>query len=395
MSASGVETAGGTGLGDPLEAARGLRDVIWAARAETEANSRLAPSVVGALIDAGLNRLVVPASFGGYEAAAPVILQIYEELGSVEASAAWIVWNNQLGCIAVRHLGEAARAELFSNPRTLFANSTRPSAMAAVVEGGLRFSGRWTLVSGCQLADWILLIGKLTDGGEPRMLRPGVPASRMAFVPRGSFEIEETWNVGGLRGTGSHDVIASGTFAPDALACSFMEPILLDRPLWRMPFRATMSANMGAIALGIARAAIDAFVDLAHSKMPVNALPMLRDRPEIQMIVATAAAELDAARLLLHAAVGDLWAACVEDVPLADALHGRAIGAAVHAKQTAKRVVTSMYEIAGTSALYVDNPIERAHRDVYAVGQHSILGPKFQEDAGRIRLGLKSGIPLF
>jgi alkylation response protein AidB-like acyl-CoA dehydrogenase len=378
-----------------LAAARGLREVIWAARAETEANSRLAPSVIEALVGAGLNRLVVPASFGGYEAPAPVILQVYEELGSVEASAAWIVWNNQLGCIAVRHLGEAARSELFSDPRAIFANSTRPSAEAAIVEGGLRLTGRWTLVSGCQLADWILLIGKLTENGELKMLRPGVPAGRMAFVPRGGVEIEETWNVGGLRGTGSHDVVANGVFAPERLACSFMDPILLDRPLWRMPFRATMSANMGAIALGIARGAIDAFVDLAHAKIPVNALPMLRDRPEIHLILATAAAELDAARLLLHAAVGDMWAACVEGVPLPDALHGRAIGAAVHAKTTAKRIVTTMYEVAGTSALYVDNPLERAHRDVYAVGQHSILGPKFQEDAGRIRMGLPSGIPLF
>src|SRR4051794_28008036 len=97
----GASAAGGAGLGDPLEAARGLRDVIWSARAETEAGSSLAPSVVAALIEAGLNRLVVPASFGGYEADAPVILQVYEELGAVEASAAWIVWNNQLGCIAV------------------------------------------------------------------------------------------------------------------------------------------------------------------------------------------------------------------------------------------------------------------------------------------------------
>jgi alkylation response protein AidB-like acyl-CoA dehydrogenase len=376
-----------------------LREVIWAARAETDAHSRLAPSVVEALLDAGLNRLAVPASFGGYEASAPVILQVYEELASVEASAAWIVWNNQLGCFAVRHLGDAARAKFFTDPRMLFANSTRPSAEAAVVEGGLRLSGRWTLVSGCQLADWLLLIGKVTENGEPRMARAGVPAARMAFVPKGAVEIEETWNVGGLRGTGSHDVIAHDVFAPDALTCGFMDPILLDGPLWRMPFRATMSANMGAIALGIARGAIDALVDVAHSKMPVNAVPMLRDRPEIQMNVATAAAELDAARLLLHAAVGDLWAACSVQqqagVPPEDAQHGRAIGAAVHAKVAAKRVVTAMYEIAGTSALYVDNPLERAFRDMFAVGQHSILGPKFQEDAGRIRLGLKSGIPLF
>jgi alkylation response protein AidB-like acyl-CoA dehydrogenase len=98
---------------------------------------------------------------------------------------------------------------------------------------------------------------------------------------------------------------------------------------------------------------------------------------------------------LLQAAVGDLWAACLANEPRLDALHGRAIGGAVHAVKTAKRIVSTMFEVAGTSALYVDNPLERAHRDVFAIGQHSILGPKFQEDAGRIRMGLPSGIPLF
>ncbi|MFN8637482.1 MAG: acyl-CoA dehydrogenase family protein [Chloroflexota bacterium] len=387
--------SGGVAGRDLPAVARGLRDTIWAARQETDALRRLPPAVVEALRGAGLNRLAVEAALGGFEADALSILQVYEELGAIEASAAWIVWNNQLGCIAGRHLADEPRRELFGNSRALFANSTRPSAKAYVVEGGIRLVGRWTLVSGCELADWLLLIGQLMDGDEPRYARPSVPASRMGFVPKGSFEIVDTWTTGGLRGTGSHDVVADGIFVPDERTCGFMDPIQADVPILRMPFRATMAANMASISLGVARAAVDAFVELAHEKLPVNAVPRLRDRPEIHIVVAGAAAELDAARLLLHAAVGDLWAACVANEPRPDALHGRAIGGAAHAIQTAKRVVTTMFEVAGTSALYVDNPLERAHRDVFAIGQHSILGPKFQEDAGRIRMGLPSGIPLF
>ena len=173
-------------LSDPLRAAQALRVTIRATRQETEEARCLAPQVVEGLIDAGLCRLAVPASLGGHEAEPVVALRVYEELAWADASVAWIAWNNQLVCLASRYASDALRTELFSDAGRLFANSTRPSGKAVVAESGFRVSGRWSLVSGCELADWIAVMCVITEGTEPRMLAAGVPEARMAYIPKGS-----------------------------------------------------------------------------------------------------------------------------------------------------------------------------------------------------------------
>jgi alkylation response protein AidB-like acyl-CoA dehydrogenase len=233
-------------MNDQLRAARALRTTIRATRQETEESRRLAPQVVEGLIAAGLCRLAVPASLGGHEAEPGVALQIYEVLAGADASVAWIAWNNQLVGLASRYSSDAVRTEVFSDARRLFANSTRPSGRAVVVEGGFRVSGRWALVSGCELADWIPVMCVVTEGTEPRMLPAGEPEMRMAYLPQGSYRILDTWHVGGLRGTGSHDIVVDEVFVPAERTFSFTEPAQDDRPLSRMPFFATVCADCAA-----------------------------------------------------------------------------------------------------------------------------------------------------
>jgi alkylation response protein AidB-like acyl-CoA dehydrogenase len=385
-----------TTLSDPLGAARALRDTIQSARKATEETRRLAPQVVKGLIETGLCRLAVPASLGGHEAPPVVALKVYEELAGAEASVAWIAWNNALPCLLSCHLSDAVRAELFGDAGKLFANSTRPSGKAMAIDGGFRVSGQWSLVSGCELADWIPVMCVITEGTEPRMVASfGAPDLRMAYIPKGSYRILDTWHVGGLRGTGSHDVMVEDVFVPAERTFSFRDPKQLDRPLYRMPLFATMSAGCAAICLGIAQAATDTLLELGSSKVPVDPGPGLRDRPEVQAMVAVSAAQLDAARLLLHAALSDLWAACSEGISVTDMQRARMWGGTLLAAKAAKAVVTAMYEAAGASALYVDCPLERAHRDIHAVTQHIALSHRGWEDAGRVRLGLKPSNPLF
>jgi alkylation response protein AidB-like acyl-CoA dehydrogenase len=112
-------------------------------------------------------------------------------------------------------------------------------------------------------------------------------------------------------------------------------------------------------------------------------------------MVASAATQLEAVRLLLHGALGALWATCMQGTPVTDAQRARVFASGLHVAQTAKAVVTAMYEAAGTSALYMDCPIERAHRDIYAVMQHVQLAPIWLEAAGRVRLGLTPQTPFF
>ncbi len=385
-----------TTLSDPLGAARALRVTIQGARKETEETRCLPPRLVKGLIEAGLCRLAVPASLGGHEAEPVVALKVYEELAGAEASVAWIAWNNALLGLFSCHLSDSVRAELFGDAGKLFANSTRPSGKAKAVDGGFRVSGRWSLVSGCELADWIPVMCVVTEGTEPRMLASsGAPELRMAYIPKGSYRILDTWYVGGLRGTGSHDVVVEDVFAPAERTFSPIEPKHLDRPLYRMPLGPTMSAGCASICLGIAQTAIDALLELGSTKVQVDLVPGLRDRPAVHAMVAASEAELDAARLLLHDSLGELWAACSQGIPVTDRQRARTWGGALHAAKAAKAVVTAMYEAAGASALYVDCPLERAHRDIYAVGQHIILAHGWLEDAGRVRLGLKPNNPRF
>jgi alkylation response protein AidB-like acyl-CoA dehydrogenase len=382
-------------MNDQLHAARALRTTIRATRQETEEARRLAPQVVEGLIAAGLCRLAVPATLGGHEAEPGVALRIYEELAWADASVAWIVWNNQLVGLASRYSSDAVRTELFSDARRLFANSTRPSGRAVVVEGGFRVSGRWSLVSGCELADWIPVMCVITEGAEPRMLAAGVPEARMVYLPKGSYRILDTWHVGGLRGTGSHDVVVDDIFVPVERTFSFTDPAQYDRPLSRMPFFATVCASCAGLCLGIAQAATDTLLELAASKVQVDPFPGLRDRPAVQVMVASSAAKLASARLLLHEALGDVWAACTQGTPVTDAQRARVWESGHHAAHVSRAVVRSMYEAAGTSALYVDCPIERAHRDVHAVIQHVVFAPLWLEAAGRVRLGLAPQNPIF
>src|SRR5262249_44379381 len=140
----------------------------------------------------------------------------------------------------------------------------------------------------------------------------------------------------------------------------FHRPPQRDRPLSRMPMAPTMCAGCAALCLGLAQAATDTLLELCASKVPVGPFPGLREQRAAQGMVASAAAQLEAARLLLHGALGDLWATCLHGTPVTDAQRARVFESGLHTAQTAKTVVTVMYEAAGSSALYIDCPLQRA-----------------------------------
>ena len=382
-------------MNDQLRAAQALRTTIRATCRESEEARCLAPQVVNGLIDAGLCRLAVPANLGGHEAEPKLVLRILEELAWADPSVAWIVWINQFVGHASRYSPNAVKAELFHDPRRLFAGSTRPSGKAVVVEKGFQVSGRWSLVSGCELADWIPVMCVVMEGTEPRKLPAGEPETRMAYVPKGAYQILDTWHAGGLRATGSHDIVVDDVFVPVERTFSFADCPQDDGPLSRMPFFATVCAECAAICLGVAQATTDTLLELATSKVQVDPFPGMRDRPWVQTLIASSAAKLASARLLLHETLGDLWAACHQGTLVTDTQRSRLWESGHHAAHAAKAVVRSMYEAAGASALYVDCLIERAHRDIHAVMQHVVFAPLWLEAAGRVRLGLAPKNPIF
>ena len=382
-------------MNDELRAACALRSTIRATRQQTEEGRRLAPQIVEGLIAGGLFRLAVPTSLGGPETQPGVALQICEELAWADASVAWIVWNNQFVGLASRYSSEAVRNEIFSDNRGIYANSTRPSGRAVVVDGGFNVSGRWSLVSGCELADWIPAMCVVHNADQPQTLADGEPETRMVYLSKGSYRILDTWHVGGLRGTGSHDIVADDVFVPMERTFSFSDAAQDDRPLTRMPFFATVCAGCAALCLGVAQAARDTLLELASSKVQVDPVPATRDRPWVQTLVASSGAKLASARLLLYSALADVWATCTQRVTVTDTQRAQLWESGHHAAQVSREIVRSMYDLAGASALYIECPLERAHRDIHAVLQHIVFAPFWMEAAGQVRLGLTPRNPIF
>lgn len=378
-----------------VAAATELRPDILAARRETEEQRRLTDPIVTALVERQLFRLALPSDVGGPELSPLSALDVYEELASAEASTAWLVWNSSLPCLFSRFLSDSVRKEIFGKREGKYASSTRPTGRGTLENGSYRLSGRWSLVSGCMHADWIGLMYLVEEDGEVQMIEPDAPHMRMAFVPAGSYEILDTWHVGGLRGTGSHDVVVGNLEVPEERTFTPMDPSRVDRPIGRIPIACTMSAGHASICLGIAQAALDAVVELGRSKVTVDPVPRLPDRAANQSFIAEASTRIPALRARLREALGTLWAAA-ESGPdrTADAI-ADVWSAAVTTGRECRALVSGLYEVAGTPSLYVDSVLERCHRDIHAAMQHVVMQRVWLEEAGRVKFGMDPTNPLF
>jgi alkylation response protein AidB-like acyl-CoA dehydrogenase len=379
---------------EATNAARALIPLIMRLRDETESDRRIAKPIVQSLRSARLCRMAVAKELQGLELPICDALEVYEELAGAEASVGWIVWNNALPCLLGRFLEPPARREIFDDPAWLYAGSTRPTGRAAVEGDSYRVSGRWSLVSGCELAEWILLLCVVEENGAPRMLQPGEPETRLVFVRRGDFQILDTWHVGGLRGTGSHDVVVEEAHVAHRFTVAPGDAVTLDAPIGRIPIIPTMAAGYGAQLIGIARSAVDTLLALTSTKVTADPRPGLRERPALLAAIAREAAALDAARAHLHACAGRIWEAAGSGTPMLDDITA-VWGAAHHAAEVGRNALDAMVAEAGTSSLYTACPLERAHRDIHAMSHHFIAQPSWLEDAGRVRLGMSPTHPLY
>ncbi|HEX6996222.1 MAG TPA: acyl-CoA dehydrogenase family protein [Gammaproteobacteria bacterium] len=377
-----------------LAAARELSPLIESLRDETDAARNIAPPIVERLRDGRLCRLAVARELAGVELPIDAALDVYETLAYADASVAWVAWNNSLPCFLGRFLESDARAAVFEDPRWLYACSTRPTGRAAPTAEGFEVSGRWAIVSGCELAEWIQLLCVIEENGEPRMLDPDTPELRFAFLRREDCEILDTWRTSGLRGTGSHDVIVENVCVPQSLTLSIAEPSTLDGPLGRVPIICSMAATYGAQALGIAQSAVDTLIELTSTKRPPEG-SALRERPSLLADIARQSAALDAARTYVHACASQLWRTAVAGGPPALDEITSLWGASLHAADAAETAVDTMHAAGGISSLYTTCPLERAHRDMHAMRRHIVGQALWLEDAGRARLGATPLHPLY
>ena len=374
----------------PLETARQLAPLIRASAAETDAQRELPRPLFEAMADAGLFRLALPRTLGGFEMDLPSYIQVIEEIGRADASTGWV--TNQVSIFATyaaRMPTAAARAIWIDTPRSVVANTPQANAQAVVVPGGYRVTGRQGFSTGCRHASWLAAHATVSEQGRPR-LDDGQPETRYCFVPRAQAELLDTWQVRGMRGTGTNHFAVNDVFVPeDRTVKSVTAPLVEQGPLYRLPRTLVFASGDAAVALGTARSCLDAFTDLATTKTPRAMDALLRDQPMIQSEVGRAEARLRAGLAFLREAVREIWGAVVANGAVT--LEQRAVLrlATTDGIRTAASVVDMVYNMAGATAAYESSPIQRHFQDVHVMSQHLQARLAHYELVGRHWLGLK------
>ena len=371
-----------------------LAPSISAAVSHIESSRALPEKLLHELRDHGALRLLTPREFGGLEAPLETVLKVYEAFGRLDASVAWTVWNANwgfLGALLDRAGSDRIWAE-GSDP--VFANSGAPGGVAVPTDGGYRLSGTWKIVTGIGQADWLTVVGVVVEDGSPRLTDRGTPDVRLFVLRRGQWEMQDTWNVSGLLGSGSHDVAVHDAFVPAELVAGIDEPARIDRPLYRGFIPALVLPGCTAVVLGVAQAAIEETVALAASKKTPDG-GTLAESAHVQEVIAQSEAALQAARLLLHSTASalDLAGERTEPVTLQQRASLRA--AMSHGAQVSRKVLLDMYELGSSSSLYRGNPVERLFRDGMVALQHANHSASLFEAVGRVRFGFAPGRMLF
>jgi alkylation response protein AidB-like acyl-CoA dehydrogenase len=368
-----------------LDAARELQPLIRAHADSAEQDRRLPPALVRTLADAGLFRLWLPAEIGGDALDPASTLPVIEMLAQADASVAWCVMVAAQCAAWLPYLEQDLVKNTFG-PDDILAGTLSPMC-ARPVAGGYCVSGRASFASGCRHATWIFGNGVVTDGDAPRLKADGTPERRWLFFRAADCTIIDTWHTLGMRGTGSEDYAVTDLFVPDTLASS---PLPIDRgsvwggPLYQASFLWTMRA---ALALGIARHALDTLVELASTRKPLRSQVVLRDMPQAQAAVGRAEAAVAAARAFLYSAVATIWERIIQGQPLADRDRVLMPQATVHTVTTCAEVVESMYRLGGGAAIYTTSPLERCFRDVNTLMADQSAAMWVPEAAGRVYLG--------
>ncbi|MDG4763531.1 acyl-CoA dehydrogenase family protein [Solwaraspora sp. WMMD406] len=359
----------------PIEEAARVAATLPNRALEVEAGRTVPADLVAELRAAGLFGLMMPASLGGLEADPLTIVKVVEVLSHGDAATGWTVLIGQ-GAGYLAWLDPNAAAEILHNaPVPLVTGSMAPLGTAVDAgAGAVRLTGRWPYASGCQLADY-LVVGYRSGEGPPRF----------ALLPRAAVTVDDTWQVAGMRGTGSHDIEFSGVRVPHRFTFDPYGPARVDAPLYRLPYMSYLLVAMAGFPLGAAQRIVDEYRQIVLVKRNTERT-LLAETPIVQAEIARCETAVGAARAFVYEAVSQVWAETQHRVASRQA-RARLTGSVQHAMRVALDVADSAMRACGASQLYNRAPLQRYFRDVQTAAQHIAFGLETQRRVGSVLLG--------
>ncbi|WJR77976.1 acyl-CoA dehydrogenase family protein [Bradyrhizobium sp. NP1] len=379
---------------DVVERARALAPLIASEADEIERTRRLTPSVTSGLIENGLYRALLPQSFGGIEAPLETFMQMQEEIAKADASTAWCLGQCSVCAMTAAYLDHDAANEIFNTPPGILAWGAIAHEVKAV-PGGYLANARWDFASGSRQASWLGAHVRVVEAdGSPRKKKDGSPEIRTILFPMASATMHDVWNVIGLKGTATDSYSVENLFIPEKFAALRDDPAALREhgPLYKLSTNMVFSMGFAATALGVARATLDAAIELARSKQP-QGLSAMRENSAVQGLIGRTEASLRAARAYLYGTAAEVWRDLASGQPISEAHRVALRIAATWTIHQASAVVDTAYHMSGATAIFAANPFERRFRDIHAINQQIQARDTHYEDAGKAILSAKLATP--
>jgi alkylation response protein AidB-like acyl-CoA dehydrogenase len=396
---------------DWIARARALKPLLEAAAPRIEEERTIPPDVLAALHDARMFRMMTPRSVGGAELDPATFAQVVAAIAEGDASTAWCIAQTSGSAMAAAYLEPGVAKELFGEANSVLTwgfSSGQPPCRAVPVEGGWIVNGAWTFASGNRLCQWLGGHAQLCDeSGAPVRLPDGRIAERTMLFPRAAAAVrEDLWDVMGLAGTGSDSYSVTDLFVPTRYS---VVPRAIPRDqhlpenvraepdperreqgiLYRFSSQAVFQAGLSSVAIGPARATLDAFIALAKVKSPSSATQSLRDDTWVQARIAQADARISAASAWLVRLLQDAWEECATAGEVSFPLRVKLRTACTHQITEARDALDMIFLEAGATAIFRNQVFERRFRDMHTVAQQVQGNIARMQTVGQYYLGMK------
>ena len=346
---------------------------IRSRRQEFEDQKYISQDIIERFKQIGVYRSLVPERFGGDAKSPSEFLQMVEAISAADGSAGWVasfgMYPMYLASLPVETIEKVWK----ETPDVVFAGGIFPPQPAKRVDGGFQVKGRWQFGSGSMGAT-VCGVGIMPDDGE------SLP--RMAVMPREKLTIEKTWNVIGMVGTGSHDLVVDNVVVPEDWTFTRGGKPNLDDPFFKYPSLAFAAQVLSVTTLGLAREAIDVVRGMAAGRKSVTGAPNLGEREYVQIEIAKAEAKLRSSRAFFYEATDDAWDVIVSgNQPTPDQVSMIRL-AATNLTHECAEAIRIAYEVSGMTGAYNDHPLSRILRDSHMCTQHAFMGAITYKNAG-------------
>jgi alkylation response protein AidB-like acyl-CoA dehydrogenase len=374
-----------------IGAAEKLAPLLREKAREAELARRPLDEVIDAVRESGLFSLMIPKCYGGHEADLDTFFEVALTLSRADASMGWLIGFYIEHGFWFCGYPESFQKELYADANYILAPGALNVAggKATKVDGGYRLDGLWQWGTGIVHADWVMAGAMVQDGDAPAMPQFfALPASDVEAA-------DDTWHVSGMCGTGSWDFRIDDVFVPEIRAVSMLELMnatgeaarLHEAPLYKTPLMPVLGFAAGLPLVGAAQMALDEYRSQTKAKLesaPVPAGGMDRNQGK-PSVAARAALDIEAAELLFRGVLADVMEQRNEAT-----METRSawLTRMAHAVFMCRDAVQDIASVTGANGSRLDNPIQRALRDISAGSNHAIFDREMRyADYGRLLLG--------